>query len=337
MPGADRGVPSPTLLHDVLADAREAGFLGPGPIGPQIRHAEGFALVAHRLAASGPPRPRLVDLGSGGGLPGLVVALQWPEATLDLLEASGRRAAFLERAVSRLGLGAPGARPPRAGGGQRASQRPQGGLRRGAGEVVRPAGASWPSAPLPCSRSAAGSWSPSRRRTERDADADARWPAGPLRQLGLEPPGARPRGVRLPDAAAGRAVSRPVPPPRRRAGEEASVLSPDVPATGPGPDGGPAGARPRVPRETTARSRSAPAPAEVPRGTISSLDLGLRAGQDRRRAAATRRSCLMRIRRKDRETPGTPTTAPDPAPYDYDVETAAPPSQGPTSIDPSRA
>jgi chromosome partitioning protein len=44
----------------------------------------------------------------------------------------------------------------------------------------------------------------------------------------------------------------------------------------------------------------------------------------------------MRIRRKDRETPGIPTTAPAPAPYDYDVE-AAPPSQGPTSIDPVKS
>jgi len=45
----------------------------------------------------------------------------------------------------------------------------------------------------------------------------------------------------------------------------------------------------------------------------------------------------MRIRRKDRESPGTPTVAPGPAPYDYDVETPAPPSQGPTSIDPVKS
>ncbi len=45
----------------------------------------------------------------------------------------------------------------------------------------------------------------------------------------------------------------------------------------------------------------------------------------------------MRIRRKDRESPGTPTTTPDPAPYDYDVETVAPPSEGPTSIDPVKS
>jgi len=45
----------------------------------------------------------------------------------------------------------------------------------------------------------------------------------------------------------------------------------------------------------------------------------------------------MRIRRKDRESPGTPTVAPGPAPYDYDVETPAPPGQGPTSIDPVKS
>jgi hypothetical protein len=92
------------VLHEILAEARQAGFLGPGPIAPQLRHAEGFATVARRLAAGGPPHPRLVDLGSGGGLPGLVVAARWPEATMELLEAGARRAAFLSRAVSRLGL-----------------------------------------------------------------------------------------------------------------------------------------------------------------------------------------------------------------------------------------
>ncbi len=104
MPGADEGTPSPTLLDDILAEARDAGFLGPGPIEPQRRHAEGFAVVARRLALSGPERPRLIDLGTGGGLPGLVIATQWPGAVLDLLEAGSRRAGFLERAVRRLGL-----------------------------------------------------------------------------------------------------------------------------------------------------------------------------------------------------------------------------------------
>ncbi len=48
---------------------------------------------------------RLVDLGSGGGLPGLVVAACWPEAELVLLDASARRTAFLRRAVDQCDFG----------------------------------------------------------------------------------------------------------------------------------------------------------------------------------------------------------------------------------------
>jgi len=104
VPGADDGGCSPTPLREVLAEARTAGFLGPGALEPQIRHAQGFAAAARRLAAEGPRTPRVVDLGSGGGLPGLVVAETWPEVGMVLLDASRRRAAFLRRAVDRLGL-----------------------------------------------------------------------------------------------------------------------------------------------------------------------------------------------------------------------------------------
>jgi 16S rRNA (guanine527-N7)-methyltransferase len=109
LPGVDEGGHSPTPLndtplYDILAEAREAGFLGPGPLEPQVRHALGFVTVGRRLAAGGPASPRLLDLGSGGGLPGLVVADCWPEADVVLLDASGRRTAFLRRAVDRLAL-----------------------------------------------------------------------------------------------------------------------------------------------------------------------------------------------------------------------------------------
>jgi 16S rRNA (guanine527-N7)-methyltransferase len=47
----------------------------------------------------------LADLGSGGGLPGLVVACSWEEARVTLIDSSARRTAFLERASDRLDLG----------------------------------------------------------------------------------------------------------------------------------------------------------------------------------------------------------------------------------------
>lgn len=50
--------------------------------------------------------PRLVvDVGSGGGVPGLALAARWPESRLWLIERSARRAGFLRHAVSELRLG----------------------------------------------------------------------------------------------------------------------------------------------------------------------------------------------------------------------------------------
>lgn len=82
----------------LLERARELGFLGPGPVQVHIRHAMGFA------EALGMRPQRMLDLGSGAGLPGLVLALLWPDVEAVLLEANGRRAAALRQAVDGLGL-----------------------------------------------------------------------------------------------------------------------------------------------------------------------------------------------------------------------------------------
>ncbi len=97
MPDTDTDGIAPEALRKVLVAARDAGFLGPGPVQRHLQHAEGFVALA-RMETEG-KSPRMLDLGSGGGLPGLVVAGAWPEATMVLLEANERRAQFLERAV----------------------------------------------------------------------------------------------------------------------------------------------------------------------------------------------------------------------------------------------
>ncbi|HEV7863284.1 MAG TPA: RsmG family class I SAM-dependent methyltransferase [Acidimicrobiia bacterium] len=51
-----------------------------------------------------PEQGRVLDLGSGGGLPGLVVATYRPQLELTLLEARQRACAFLRDAVAALGL-----------------------------------------------------------------------------------------------------------------------------------------------------------------------------------------------------------------------------------------
>ena len=47
---------------------------------------------------------RIADLGSGAGLPGLVLAACLPDARLDLIESLGRKCEFLTEAVGRMGL-----------------------------------------------------------------------------------------------------------------------------------------------------------------------------------------------------------------------------------------
>jgi 16S rRNA (guanine527-N7)-methyltransferase len=47
----------------------------------------------------------VVDVGSGGGLPGLALKIARPDLELTLVEASGRKAAFLQHAAASLGLG----------------------------------------------------------------------------------------------------------------------------------------------------------------------------------------------------------------------------------------
>ena len=47
---------------------------------------------------------RVIDVGSGGGLPGLPLKLARPELRLTLLEANQRKAAFLVQATAQLGL-----------------------------------------------------------------------------------------------------------------------------------------------------------------------------------------------------------------------------------------
>lgn len=47
---------------------------------------------------------RLADVGSGGGFPGIPLAIHRPDLRVTLIEASQKKAAFLERAARELGL-----------------------------------------------------------------------------------------------------------------------------------------------------------------------------------------------------------------------------------------
>ncbi len=80
--------------------SRRINLTGPADAEELIdRHLLDCAVVLRWL----PPGP-LVDVGSGAGLPGLVVAMLEPERRMFLLESLERRCAFLEQAVLTLAL-----------------------------------------------------------------------------------------------------------------------------------------------------------------------------------------------------------------------------------------
>lgn len=82
-------------IDDVLARSQELGLLGPGPVAVHIDHAAAFTELL-------PPAATVLDLGSGGGIPGLVLCVQRPDLSVVLLDAGSRRVAFLRSAVREL-------------------------------------------------------------------------------------------------------------------------------------------------------------------------------------------------------------------------------------------
>ena len=108
--------PAPAEARGVFSDAlpaaeRFAGLLAHdgvvrGLIGPREtprlweRHLVNCAVLGEAI----PPAVSVCDIGSGAGLPGLVLALARPDLELCLVEPLLRRTTFLEEAVAALGL-----------------------------------------------------------------------------------------------------------------------------------------------------------------------------------------------------------------------------------------
>lgn len=133
-----------TGLLDVVSRARSLGFTGPGEPRDHIEHALRFVELAQGILPAPPTSPtplvppetpetpvpldggptpqfpagdvvggpdgalhyplRGVDLGSGGGVPGLVLAVALPWVHWLLVDSMQRRTTILDEAVVRLGL-----------------------------------------------------------------------------------------------------------------------------------------------------------------------------------------------------------------------------------------
>jgi len=97
-------LPLAESFAELLAnDGVERGLIGPREA-PRIwdRHLLNCAAVAELI----PSGASLVDVGSGAGLPGIVLAVARPDLTVVLVEPLARRTVFLTEAVASLGLAA---------------------------------------------------------------------------------------------------------------------------------------------------------------------------------------------------------------------------------------
>ncbi len=84
-------------VREVLLEAQRLGFLGDRPIDDVIEHSRSFVRALLDV------RGTVIDLGAGGGVPGLVVAADRPDLRLTLLDRRQKRTDFLERVTRRLG------------------------------------------------------------------------------------------------------------------------------------------------------------------------------------------------------------------------------------------
>ena len=84
-------------LPRALEESRARGFLGPGAIDPQIDHAQGFAASWESIMPA--PPTSFIDLGSGGGLPGLVLLERWKTRGV-LIDSMEKRIAFLQEVLT---------------------------------------------------------------------------------------------------------------------------------------------------------------------------------------------------------------------------------------------
>jgi 16S rRNA (guanine527-N7)-methyltransferase len=90
----------PSVLRDlfeVLEQARSYGFLGPGPV-------EGHVARSLALGCCSPAPTAALDLGSGGGVPALPLALLWPASSWVLVDSNQRRSTWLAAVLDGLGL-----------------------------------------------------------------------------------------------------------------------------------------------------------------------------------------------------------------------------------------
>lgn len=162
------------VVLDIWRAGQRLSAVGPGPVDVHLEHGK-------RLAAQLSPPRLAIDIGSGAGIPGLVLAGVWPESRWLLLDAAARRVRLLEEAVGRLGwIGRVEVRHGRA---EAVAREPEW---RGAADLVTARSFGPPAATAECG---AGFLAVDGLLvvTEPPDDTPGRWSSSALSQIGLAP------------------------------------------------------------------------------------------------------------------------------------------------------
>jgi 16S rRNA (guanine527-N7)-methyltransferase len=167
-------------LIGVLRGAQEQGFVGPGAVEFHVEHAEALAAVVGAEFSG-----RFLDLGSGAGVPGMILAVAWPDATGTLVDSRRRRCQFMEDALGELGLSE--RVRVECGRAEELARRPD---LRGAYDLVVARGFGPPAVTAEC---AVGFLAPGGRLvvSEPPGEPGRRWPGAGLAQLGFRGPEVR--------------------------------------------------------------------------------------------------------------------------------------------------
>ncbi len=88
----------------LIEEAIPAGGLGPNEAERIWSRHIGDSLLFARGWDPPPPPREVIDLGSGVGLPGIPLAVLWPETDVLLVDRAGRRVSLARRATRVLGL-----------------------------------------------------------------------------------------------------------------------------------------------------------------------------------------------------------------------------------------
>ena len=86
-------------MTEALGSSQRLGLLGARPVDEVIAHARMYVRALDEL----PSGAVVVDIGSGGGVPGVVIAHDRPDLRLWLVDRRRKRTDFLERMVRRYG------------------------------------------------------------------------------------------------------------------------------------------------------------------------------------------------------------------------------------------